>query len=388
MALAGNWLFTINGQIKPTITMKAGTSELWRIANLSSNATYRLSLCHDDVNPDATDPSLADCATKQSFQIVSLDGGLTPTDKPLDGTEVLLPPGARAEIIVQPPADGSIKLVQKGFMQPDLYPPVILATASTAAGGLATAPVAVALAERGGSATIVQPPAFPEPEDCKHKSEALTDNDWLSLPTTNEVVSIFFGRISSTPEILTLGMMRGNPEASLDPTIRAHIQACLAGGNPNSYDCALFKGSEFRMDARNLCVKHGSRVTFRLYNLTTETHNFHIHQQKFEVAPQFPPRPEPGMRHHHVSPSVAAVIGSQMQRAAVAQGDGMETSRVADSVPVVSVWGANPGDPNNPVPEVTMTFDRPEQGGDFVFHCHILEHEDKGMMKRITVYTP
>ena len=35
-----------------------------------------------------------------------------------------------------------------------------------------------------------------------------------------------------------------------------------------------------------------------------------------------------------------------------------------------------------------MTFDRPEQVGDFVFHCHILEHEDKGMMKRITVYTP
>ncbi len=73
--LPGNWLFTINGQIQPTITMKQGVPELWRIANTSSNATYRLSLCKDQVNPDQSDLKVGDCENKQNFQIISLDGG-------------------------------------------------------------------------------------------------------------------------------------------------------------------------------------------------------------------------------------------------------------------------------------------------------------------------
>ena len=37
---------------------------------------------------------------------------------------------------------------------------------------------------------------------------------------------------------------------------------------------------------------------------------------------------------------------------------------------------------------VTIPFRAPEQVGDFVFHCHILEHEDKGMMAYVQVVTP
>ena len=35
-----------------------------------------------------------------------------------------------------------------------------------------------------------------------------------------------------------------------------------------------------------------------------------------------------------------------------------------------------------------MTFDRTTQVGDFVYHCHILEHEDLGMMARMHVVCP
>ena len=37
---------------------------------------------------------------------------------------------------------------------------------------------------------------------------------------------------------------------------------------------------------------------------------------------------------------------------------------------------------------ITIGFTRPEQVGRFVFHCHILEHEDKGMMAMIDVCDP
>jgi hypothetical protein len=37
---------------------------------------------------------------------------------------------------------------------------------------------------------------------------------------------------------------------------------------------------------------------------------------------------------------------------------------------------------------VTIPFKDPVQVGTFVFHCHILEHEDKGMMATVEVFDP
>jgi hypothetical protein len=35
--------------------------------------------------------------------------------------------------------------------------------------------------------------------------------------------------------------------------------------------------------------------------------------------------------------------------------------------------------------DIDVLFDKPEQVGEYVFHCHILEHEDAGMMGKIVV---
>jgi hypothetical protein len=37
---------------------------------------------------------------------------------------------------------------------------------------------------------------------------------------------------------------------------------------------------------------------------------------------------------------------------------------------------------------IIMDFSRSEQVGTFVYHCHILEHEDAGMMAMINVICP
>ena len=37
---------------------------------------------------------------------------------------------------------------------------------------------------------------------------------------------------------------------------------------------------------------------------------------------------------------------------------------------------------------VTIPFYAPSQVGDFVYHCHILKHEDHGMMAVVQVYDP
>jgi len=67
-----------------------------------------------------------------------------------------------------------------------------------------------------------------------------------------------------------------------------------------------------------------------------------------------------------------------------------------DSVPVPrGDGGPCPGDPlasaGCPRPgrvTILVNFDRAEQVGDFVYHCHILEHEDGGMMARVQIRCP
>ena len=38
--------------------------------------------------------------------------------------------------------------------------------------------------------------------------------------------------------------------------------------------------------------------------------------------------------------------------------------------------------------KIRMAFSDPLIVGEFMYHCHILEHEDKGMMANIEVYDP
>ncbi len=329
--IGGHWLFTINGQLRPTVTLQDGVPEIWRVANVSSNATYRLSLCFD---PPQADGDLVTCANRKPFQILSLDGGRTPGTTDLAGeTEVLLPPGARAELLISPKAGETYQLVQKGFKQPDLYPPVVMASVETVAGAGTAPSVRFVAAEP----PIAGPPAMQldEPEDCEHRPDALGVNDWVSLKGADADVSVFFGRISSDPEILSLGLIKGDVANATDPTLRQALATCLSGGDPDSFACRTFKGGAFTMEHRNLCLKHGAKVRFHLYNFTAETHNFHIHQQKFNVggAPAA----------LTTDASTAATLGSLIQRKAAAGHAGTslaagDPAPIVDSVPVPSIW--------------------------------------------------
>ena len=86
-------------------------------------------------------------------------------------------------------------------------------------------------------------------------------------------------------------------------------------------------------------------------NDSPEVHNFHLHQAKFEV-----------LDHDD---------GKKPLLASRASGAGI----LHDNYPI------NPGG----WIMLKISFDRPEQAGRYMYHCHILEHEDKGMMSMIHV---
>ena len=77
------WLFTVTGQLDPTITLPAGRNHLWRVANLSANVSYVLKLC--DVDSVCKDPATG----LHPMTVVSEDGVQTGSRTSADGPTTL-----------------------------------------------------------------------------------------------------------------------------------------------------------------------------------------------------------------------------------------------------------------------------------------------------------
>jgi hypothetical protein len=97
----------------------------------------------------------------------------------------------------------------------------------------------------------------------------------------------------------------------------------------------------------DICVPYPSVEEWWVVNASNEGHNFHIHQTRFRVL------------------EVRGAGGRLMRPSNV----------LVDNYPVLVGQAI----------KVRIPLNRAEQIGTFVFHCHILEHEDKGMMGAIEV---
>jgi FtsP/CotA-like multicopper oxidase with cupredoxin domain len=107
-----------------------------------------------------------------------------------------------------------------------------------------------------------------------------------------------------------------------------------------------------------IVTTQGSVEEWIIENRSQENHEFHMHQVHFLVASQ---------NHFEVNGS---------EPIAILQGQLLDTIDIPH-------WDGNPA---HPYPSVTLRLDfRGPDVGDFVYHCHILEHEDKGMMAIIRV---
>jgi FtsP/CotA-like multicopper oxidase with cupredoxin domain len=105
----------------------------------------------------------------------------------------------------------------------------------------------------------------------------------------------------------------------------------------------------------------GTVELWTVQNRAGENHEFHFHQIHFLV----------------VSQNNFEINGSVQSPAL--------TGQYLDMIQV-PYWDGNP---NHPFPSVTLRMDfRGPDVGDFVFHCHILGHEDLGMMNIIQVVAP
>src|SRR6266850_255490 len=415
------WVFTVSGQVHPRITVKAGQAQVWHLANIGADVTYRLHLETVDENP-----------RRLAFEVRALDGAAFPPDwTRRRHTEIVLMPSARVEVLVQrcteSAASGAGAL--RDCVEPservearlrtagvatgidadsgDQWPAVDLASvvfeATESSPGATTprsVPVQPAPAPGSGSVgagTPSSPPSRAGPGSTPVPSAPSTtcdgrryqagpedfrlDSNLVRLIRFNnrdfgehggELFGIHVENFrmvdhAGTPvplaDLVTEGRVerpdeRGSGIAKIaleDPCWRA-----AAGEDGSPAEFAKFYPA-FKMDGDpNVTAAYGAREYWLLVNDSDECHNFHIHQTKFVVLDaDF----SAGGR-----PSAAQCLGDRGLAPPI------NRNVLHDNYPL----------PPGARVLVMIRFDGPKLGR-FVFHCHILEHEDKGMMATIAV---
>jgi suppressor of ftsI len=197
-------------------------------------------------------------------------------------------------------------------------------------------------------------------------------------PAAGDSVRLFSAPMApklGTPEV-TLGWVIGDPAAPGSPPVPA--QAAPSGPTPQilaqverlrtatavnrhtfTYSfpgevTAAVNDSIYAPHHRPVSVPWGQVQEWTIVNNSTALHTFHIHQTDFLVM------------------SV--------------NGRPADEGLLRDNVPV-GVHPASGGGWAGDTVVVRFVFD-PIAAGPFVFHCHVLQHEDEGMMHNVCVYDP
>jgi suppressor of ftsI len=264
---AGKTLRTINGVYKPEITIAPGELQFWRIGNLGANIFYDLSL------------------KGVTFHILAVDGNLqnqiTSTD------ELIIPPGARYEVLVRGPAKrGKYSLKTSKFNTGpagDKYGKQKMATLRVTGDPVEEIPL---------------PTVFPPLVD-------------LRTQKVDETRTVVF-----------------------DDT-----------DDPNVF---VIDGVVWDRDRVDQTVTLGNLEEWTIQNASEEFHVFHIHQGDFQVT--------------EINGVAQPFTGYQ------------------DVVNLPVAVGSTPGEV-----KFLLKFDPPIIVGEYVYHCHIVQHEDQGMMANVLV---
>jgi FtsP/CotA-like multicopper oxidase with cupredoxin domain len=365
------WAFTLNNQVFPTITVpvKNGVAggKVLRIANVSANVTHKLRM-----RVALPNGSLANL----SYQLLARDGmSIDQGATVKESVSVAMMPASRAEIYVSHDdicqamgqAAGCAHERVDGVLETEG-----METGDTV-GGADTWP-AIQLAKivfpritQAGtaSAMLVAANRF---EDASLPSAA------PARPARSAAASLATGQASVCdsdttaglpPAVLTsnqyrlIGFQIGDEAVTANPFfLAAEVHNLSDDMRSTMPSTVTYKAFDPAVKAPSVCVgtplaQGGVQETWVIVNQSSELHNFHIHQLKFKVE------------------EVLTIGNSPAGQQPIS----VRAGGHHDTFPI------NPGGRI----KISIRFDRQEQLGRYFFHCHILEHEDKGMMARVQV---
>jgi FtsP/CotA-like multicopper oxidase with cupredoxin domain len=282
------------------ITMRPRERQLWRVLNASGITYLNLAVLFD--------------RAPQRLGVVAIDGvplrwAGSPAPPIVWVDHIGLPPGARAELVVEGPPLGVAALL-------------VTRTVDTGPGGENDPNRALASITAANDAPEPQSvlPSHPKPLPPPTLP-------WLGDVQPVRVRKLFFSEKLQNPN---------------DPTSAVEFYLTVAGQTPKPFDPSS--------PVPNIVVKQGTVEDWIIENRSGELHAFHIHQLHFElVAWNGVAVHEPFLRD---TVNIPYYNGRMLEYPSV---------------------------------RLRMDFRDPNTVGTFLFHCHILDHEDAGMMGTVRV---
>ena len=316
----------VNGQYKPKITMPAGKYELWHLANIGSDVFYDVALAKK-----------GDPADRQKLYVVAEDGlPVWTVDNP---EHLLIPPGKRFDVLVLGRAADDYELVtlpypqtsKPNFTQPRPIPcePANAANWPDCHGVVQT----LATVKTTGSGPD-NPPTAPESVVTKDDPEVPTAKD-LSTVTIADKDKATFAFDYPTG-------------GKFEPVI---YEEPLNPDTDENKREQVFKITQDPIIAPVL----GATQEWTLINKTPDDHPFHIHVNGFQVTQRTDAngdlQPYPARGHQDVVNIPKAMMVNGVKK----------------------------------VGKVVIRQHYADFDGWYVFHCHILNHEDAGMMRTVQI---
>jgi FtsP/CotA-like multicopper oxidase with cupredoxin domain len=320
------------------IQMVPGDQELWRVSNSSSDTIIDLQVQFDGV--------------AQTIQITGIDGvpvnsqdGTQPGQL-IPATHFLLPPAARVEFLVKAPAP-NVKVAQ-------------LVTLNILTGPL-------------GDADPPRPLLNIQLVSAKVLNAALPADGMVPASTGADTTKQMFGGIMNVTPALTRTVYFAEDQDGSAFFINAAGCVTAAGAQ-----CATQVTNgvpiDTPFDANNppsIITTQGTVEKWIVQNRAQENHELHQHQIHFKVLEQ-------DNFEANGSVQAPAIDGQFLDMVQVPFCNGPPPANNSNTPP--ACVDAN-GNPVIPYPQVQVLMDfRGMDIGDFVFHCHILGHEDLGMM--------
>jgi FtsP/CotA-like multicopper oxidase with cupredoxin domain len=314
----------VNGLYKPKFTMQSDKYELWHLANIGSDVFYKVTLARQK---DPNDKSALD---QQSFFVLAEDG--LPVWKVSSEKELLIPPGKRFDVLVLGREKGTYELLSVPYAQranKKLVPKEIPCEGSTPC---TPVPQTLATVTTEGPSRAV--PTVPD--------RVVKKND-PDDPTTTDLSEIDVEDLPKHEFTFSYNDDDPNPPEKFEARINGEIFDI----NQDPIVAPVLRSAE----------------EWTLVNNTRDDHPFHIHVNGFQVIKV---SDEKGVLQDYEAHGHQDVVNIPRARNADTDND--------PETPPVKVDG-----------KVVIRHKFLDFDGWFVFHCHILNHEDTGMMRTIQV---
>jgi L-ascorbate oxidase len=384
--LGSRWYFTVNGQVFPTVHMTSPNGEIWRLTNASGQITYRLNLVDNSTQlsmlmqlisidgvsinvPPATPAGTIMTMGGNKFTVAQCPPGDTNL-LPVCVRDLVMMPSSRAEVwvtyrdaqgaVVPPPPGATANFRQ---FTPDLgpagelWPNVDFLRVEFAQPQATKDAVEVSGQSRAAlsSAGIFGARAAPAAR------AAQTTTSCKPLANGHRR-RIFFGVDDPTDPNASFGL--GYEEVDQNGAVVAGTHVPVAPFDPANTLVCLPLGPG------------GTPIheTWEVVNLATEIHNFHIHQTKFRVLDAT------ALVQPLQSPPDTAVILEDNVPIPYGTANIPDVAENQGGYCTIDQWRTGQCVSQPIVLDIPFS-----QVGEFVYHCHILEHEDGGMMAKIVV---